>query len=77
MYLKTAELKAGDVVRLNSFGKTDKAYRKQLVAFGVTPSFHVRVVRFAPLGSPVQLDVGGASIMLRTEEAAELLWERV
>lgn len=77
MSLKTTELMVGDTVRLISFGDTDKAYIKQLVALGVTACHKARVTRRAPLGSPIQLDICGTSLMLRAEEAISLEWEHV
>ena len=37
----------------------------------------VLIVRRAPLGCPLQIEVRGTSLMLRVDEAALLCWEYV
>ena len=72
-----AELVQGDRARLVTFGQTDVAYRRRLLSLGVTCGVDILVVRVAPLGCPVQIDVRGTSLTLRKEEARFLQWERV
>ena len=67
----------GDQVRLVDFGQTDVFYRRRLLSFGLTRGVDVPVVRLAPLGCPIQIDVRGTSLALRKEEAIHLRWERV
>lgn len=75
MSLKTADLQPGDRVRLVDFGDTNMPYRRRLLALGVTRGVDVHVVRRAPLGCPLQIDVRGTSLMLREDDAALLSWE--
>ena len=75
--LKTTDLMCGDHVRLISFGGTDPTYRRRLFSFGVTRGVEARVVRRAPLGCPIQLDIRGTALMLRASEASYLVWEYV
>jgi ferrous iron transport protein A len=77
MPLKTSDLTKNDCVRLVSFGETDPMYRRRLFSFGIKPGVCARVVRRAPLGCPIQLDVRGTALMLRAGEASELSWEYV
>ena len=77
MALKTTELVPGDRVQLISFGDISYAYRQKLIAFGIRTCQKARVVRKAPFGSPIQLDICGSAIMLRADEADTLIWERV
>ena len=77
MPLKTNDLLQGDRVQLISFGETDSVYRRRLFSFGLTRGVLVRVIRRAPLGCPIQLNVRGTDFMLRAAEASHLLWERV
>ena len=67
----------GDHVRLVDFGETDPAYRRRLFSFGVARGVKARVVRRAPLGCPIQLDIRGTALMLRATEASHLVWEYV
>ncbi len=75
--LTLSDLIQGDRVRLVSFGQADVLYRRRLLSLGVTCGVEIRVVRVAPLGCPVQVEVRGTSLTLRKEEARYLLWERV
>lgn len=72
-----ADLVQGDRVRLTSFGQTDVLYRRRLLSLGMTCGVDITVIRVAPLGCPVQIDVRGTSLTLRKEEARFLQWERV
>lgn len=71
------ELVKGDRVRLVDFGNTDSQYRRRLLSLGVTRGVELLIVRVAPLGCPVQVEVRGTSLTLRKEEAIHLNWERV
>ncbi|MDP1603674.1 MAG: FeoA family protein [Legionella sp.] len=75
--MRINDLVAGDRVRLVDFGDTDVLYRRRLLSLGVTRGVEVLVVRRAPLGCPLQVEVRGTSLTLRKEEAALLKWERV
>ncbi|MCH9689198.1 MAG: ferrous iron transport protein A [Gammaproteobacteria bacterium] len=77
MPLTTTDLARGDCVQLVEFGKTEADYRRRLFSFGLTRGVTVHVVRRAPLGCPIQLNVRGTALMLRAAEASHLLWERV
>jgi ferrous iron transport protein A len=73
--LTTADLKTGFRVRLVDFGSTDAVYRRKLLSWGLTRGVDVNVVRVAPLGCPLQLDVRGASLAVRFDEARHIKWE--
>ena len=75
--LTLADLVQGDRARLVSFGQTNELYRRTLLSLGVTCGVDICVVRVAPLGCPVQVDVRGTSLTLRKEEACCLQWERI
>jgi ferrous iron transport protein A len=75
--MQISELKPGDTVRLLNFGATQPQYRRRLLSLGVTCGVAISVVRMAPLGCPVQVEVRGTSLTLRKDEAAHLVLERV
>ncbi|MFB6275837.1 MAG: ferrous iron transport protein A [Halothece sp.] len=56
---------------------TQKAYKKKLLAMGLTPGTEFTVTRVAPLGDPVEILVRGFKLSLRKDEAATLLVEEV
>lgn len=75
--MRINEMSKGDRVRLINFGETDRLYRRRLLSMGITRGVELLVVRVAPLGCPLQVEVRGTSLTLRKEEAALLEWERV
>lgn len=77
MKMRITELVKGDRVRLVDFGRTDRFYRQRLLSLGITRGVDITVVRVAPLGCPIQVEVRGTSLTLRKEEANELEWERL
>lgn len=75
--LRTTDLLPGDQIRLIDFADTAPLYRQKLLSLGLTKGSIAKVVRFAPLGCPIQIDIRGAQFAIRKEEACHLLWERV
>lgn len=75
--MRISELVKGDRVRLIDFGDTDLQYRRRLLSLGITKNVELAVIRVAPLGCPVQVEVRGTALTLRKEEAMHLQWERV
>lgn len=75
--LRINELNKGDRVRLVDFGETPILYRRKLLSLGLTNGAEVLVVRFAPLGCPMQIEVKGTAISIRKEEASHLIWEQL
>lgn len=75
--INIADLNPGDRARLVHFGQTDEPYRRRLLSLGMTRGVEIRVIRVAPLGCPVQIDVRGTSLTLRKDDACYLQWERI
>jgi len=42
---------------------------------GVTPGVEIKVIKVAPLGDPVEVNVRGYELSLRKEEAAQIQME--
>ncbi|MFT4059040.1 MAG: FeoA family protein [Legionella sp.] len=75
--MRITELTQGDRARLISFSTTDIQYRRRLLSLGVTCGAEFVVVRTAPLGCPMQIEIRGTSLTLRKEEASQLVVERI
>ncbi|MHA3108181.1 ferrous iron transporter FeoA [Legionella pneumophila] len=75
--MQIGELKQGDKVRLVSFGATEMQYRRRLLSLGITCGVEFSVVRMAPLGCPVQIEVRGTFLTLRKDEASQLVLEHL
>tara|TARA_Y100000814_G_scaffold30203_1_gene19452 strand:- start:453 stop:689 length:237 start_codon:yes stop_codon:yes gene_type:complete len=50
--------------------------RSRLLALGIIPGSKVEVLRFAPLGDPMQIKVGNSLISIRKSEAEIIEVER-
>lgn len=72
------DLRVGDIARVRGFGKQhpeSRAYRQKLLSMGLTPNTEFVVVRVAPMGDPVEVQLRGFSLSLRKDEAAMLIVE--
>ena len=56
------------VVKLHGGG----AVRRRIMDMGITPGTAVKVIKTAPLGDPVEINVRGYELSLRKEEAARI-----
>ncbi len=52
---------------------TDDVMKQKLLEMGCLPGEIITVSRFAPLGCPMAIVVGGATLSLRMEEADTIL----
>ena len=67
--LTLGDLKANDQVEVTGFQKDSKEMTSKLLAMGITRGAAVKILRFAPLGDPIDIEVKGTSLSLRKEEA--------
>ena len=56
------------VVKLHGEG----AVKRRIMDMGITPGVEVKVIKVAPLGDPVEINVRGYELSLRKEEAARI-----
>lgn len=71
------ELAVGDRVRVTGFNTSGGAYRRKLLAMGLTPGIEFSVTRMAPMGDPVEIKVRGFALSLRKAEADTLSVEKL
>nr|VFK27097.1 MAG: ferrous iron transport protein A [Candidatus Kentron sp. MB]VFK31399.1 MAG: ferrous iron transport protein A [Candidatus Kentron sp. MB]VFK75466.1 MAG: ferrous iron transport protein A [Candidatus Kentron sp. MB] len=71
------ELGIGAQGRVLGYEKEAKTYRRRLMAMGLTPSTEFKVVRRAPLGDPMEINVRGYSLSLRKHEASAVLVQKM
>ncbi len=69
MNVKLKDLAVGDRAVVAGFVEGQKAYRQKLQSMGVIPGAEFNVVRVAPLGDPVEIEVRGFALSLRKSEA--------
>lgn len=70
------DLGVGDRATVVGYDEGGRAYRKRLLAMGLTPGAELTVIRQAPLGDPVEIRVRGFALSVRRDEAASLLVEK-
>lgn len=70
-------LQVGDHARVSGFTDAGRGYRRKLLTMGLTPGAELKVVRVAPMGDPVEIQVRGFSLSLRKEEAAAMNVEKL
>ena len=71
-----SNLKPGDKGHVLGYSEGNTPYRSKLLAMGLVPGVHFRVVRNAPLGDPVEIQVNGFHLSLRKQEADLLRIEK-
>ena len=67
--LKDAQ--CGETVTVQKITGTG-AVKRRIMDMGITPGVEVKVIKVAPLGDPVEINVRGYELSLRKEEAARI-----
>ena len=65
------ELGIGESARIKTVGR-DGALRQHFLDMGVIPKAEVTVVKFAPMGDPMELQLHGYELTLRLDDAAQI-----
>ncbi|MBW1761413.1 MAG: ferrous iron transport protein A [Deltaproteobacteria bacterium] len=71
MKTSLADLPVGQPAEIASID-CERRISRRLMEMGLLPGTHVRVVRVAPLGDPIELRVRNYSLSLRRAEAAQI-----
>ena len=61
----------GTVVSLNCKG----AIKRRIIDMGITPGAEIIMIKVAPLGNPIEINVRGYELSLRKSEASEITVE--
>ena len=73
--IELRQLAVGDRAIVRGY-RTDSAWTQELRRLGMIAGTILTVIRFAPLGDPVEVRLRGFSLVLRPEEASDLVLER-
>ncbi|WP_413160247.1 FeoA family protein [Capilliphycus salinus ALCB114379] len=73
IYLR--EMPSGTAGRIRGYEKAYRAYKSKLLSMGLTPGTEFTVIRVAPFGDPVEINVRGFNLSLRKQEADALIVE--
>jgi ferrous iron transport protein A len=66
-------LKPGEKGTVDRIQATAIHIRQRLMEMGLTKGTIVEIIRFAPLGDPIEISVRGYRLSLRREEAQSIL----
>ncbi|MGR5068586.1 MULTISPECIES: FeoA family protein [Vibrio] len=75
--MKLSEITPGDTVTIRLLDGLTSDVRKKLMVMGLLPNTVVKVIRRAPMGDPLQVEVRGVSVALRETIAQNITVERV
>lgn len=65
------ELKPGEEGIVISLGNKGPV-RRRMMDMGVTPGTKVKVIKVAPLGDPIEVNIRGYELSLRKDEAKQI-----
>ena len=68
-----SELLPGEKGTVKGINQTTTNVRQRLMEMGVVRGIQVQLIRFAPLGDPIEVRVGGYRLSLRRNEAQAVL----
>ncbi len=66
------DLKLGDILTVNGYNEGNHQFRRRLISFGLIPGIQFKIIRFAPMGDPIQIEVMGSQIALRQSDVEML-----
>ncbi|MFA6467315.1 MAG: FeoA family protein [Bacteroidota bacterium] len=71
--LRLNTLRPGDTCAVEKIVSADPKLRMRLLEMGIIKGTQVEVIRYAPLGDPIELKVRGYRLSIRIEEAASVI----
>ncbi|MBI5464233.1 MAG: ferrous iron transport protein A [Ignavibacteriales bacterium] len=70
-------LRVGDCAVVRRVNSPNSNLRRRLLEMGLVTGSKISLVRFAPLGDPLEISLRGYRLSLRKEEASRVLVERI
>ena len=67
--LKIRDLIPGQTAEIAGYEQGDPRYRSKLLSLGLTKTTRIKLLKTAPLGDPVEIEVRGFHLSLRKAEA--------
>lgn len=65
------DLHVGEVGKVTSF-ENQGLVKKRLLDMGITTGVAIKLIKIAPLGDPIEIEVRGYNLSLRKSEAKEI-----
>ncbi|MCB1889459.1 MAG: ferrous iron transport protein A [Rhodocyclaceae bacterium] len=70
--MQITQMSPGSRARIAGLARVAPGYRRKLLAMGLTPGVEIALLRAAPLGDPMHLQVRGSELSLRRGEAGAI-----
>ena len=67
--MKIRDLIPNQQGRVTAYATSDRAYRQKLLRMGLLKGTTFTLIRKAPLGDPVEIELNGFNLTLRKDEA--------
>ncbi len=71
------EMNEGSIGKIVGYDKTRRGYKGKLLSMGLTPGTEFTIIRIAPFGDPIEINVRGFNLSLRKQEADALVVEEI
>lgn len=71
-----SDLGLNTVAKVSGYSKAGKTFMNRLLAMGLTKGTELKVIRVAPLGDPIEINIRRFNLSLRKSEAESVLVER-
>ena len=75
--MKIKDLDIGQTATVIGYDRSDRAYRHKLLRMGLIKGVSLKLLRKAPMGDPVEIEIRGFNLTLRKTEADALEIEPV
>ncbi|KGY12966.1 iron transporter FeoA [Vibrio tubiashii] len=73
--MKLSQLKQGQAATITGFSDLSTDVRKKLMVMGLLPQTPVTLIRTAPMGDPLQIEVRGVALAVRVNIADSIIVE--
>ena len=67
--MKIQDMKVGQMARITGYAGDDRHYRHKLLRMGLVKRSEFKLLRRAPIGDPVEIELRGFNLTLRKAEA--------
>jgi len=75
--MKLNSLRAGDTAKVASLTELPSQLKKKLLVMGLLPDTEITLIRRAPMGDPLQVEVRGVTMALSSSVASQVEVEAV
>ena len=73
--MQLSKLQQGQEATIAGFSELSTDVRKKLMVMGLLPNTPIKLIRFAPMGDPLQVEVRGVALAVRLNIADSILVE--